>query len=303
MVQQLDDNDWKTLLGRIKDGKCTPFLGAGACAGTLPTGYDIARKWANDYDYPLKNTRDLVEVSQFVAIKSRDVVVAKERILEELKLKGEKADRKFPDFTRPSEPHSILAELPLPIYMTTNYDDFMVEALRHHKKNPKRELCRWNSYLREEVSSAFESGYMPTPAEPVVFHLHGYNILPESLVLMEDDYLDFLVNVTRDDDQLLPKPIQKAISGSSLLFMGYGLNDWSFRVLFRGLVRNRDSSLRRISITVQLPPASDEMEESLQQQIQAYRSEYLSQINIRAYWGEASKFAEELRQRWEAFEK
>ena len=36
---------------------------------------------------------------------------------------------KSPDFRAPSEPHAVLADLPLPIYMTTNYDDFMVKAL------------------------------------------------------------------------------------------------------------------------------------------------------------------------------
>ena len=43
----LNDDDWDMLLQRIKSGSCTPFLGAGACAGTLPLGADVARKWAD----------------------------------------------------------------------------------------------------------------------------------------------------------------------------------------------------------------------------------------------------------------
>ena len=32
----LKEETWEILLERIRDKKCTPFLGAGACAGALP---------------------------------------------------------------------------------------------------------------------------------------------------------------------------------------------------------------------------------------------------------------------------
>ena len=39
-----------------------------------------------------------------------------------------------PDFSAPDEPHSVLSRLPLPIYMTTNYDDLMIRALKAQGK-------------------------------------------------------------------------------------------------------------------------------------------------------------------------
>ena len=36
MSNTLEDKDWDLLLRRIKAGKCTPFLGAGAAYGVLP---------------------------------------------------------------------------------------------------------------------------------------------------------------------------------------------------------------------------------------------------------------------------
>ena len=36
MVSTLEDRDWENLLRRIKDKKCTPFIGAGAAAEILP---------------------------------------------------------------------------------------------------------------------------------------------------------------------------------------------------------------------------------------------------------------------------
>jgi len=292
MPNTLEERDWKLLLRRIKDGKCTPFLGAGACFGVLPLGREIARKWAQEYHYPLEDTSDLARVAQFLAVEY-DPMFPKEEIL---RLFENVAP---PDFAAPDEPHGVLADLPLPVYMTTNYDGFMVRALKNRNKDPKRELCRWNKYIKGQ-SSVFDRGFHPTVANPVVFHLHGHDGLPESLVLAEDDYLDFLVNISRDTE-LLPPRIQEALTGASLLFIGYRLADWSFRVLFRGLVAPMELSLRRISVTVQLPPKPANGSESTRQRAQAYLDKYFDKIDVRVYWGTAREFSAELRKRWKEF--
>ncbi len=46
--------------------------------------------------------------------------------------------------------------------------------------------------------------------------------VPESLVLTEDDYLDFLALAISRDPGLLPHPIQRALAGTSLLFVVTG---------------------------------------------------------------------------------
>jgi len=292
MPSALDENTWKTLLGRIRDGKCTPFLGAGACHGVLPLGSDIAQQWACKHDYPLDDCADLARVSQFLAVK-HDPMFPKEEILKQFF-----DNAAPPDFSDPDEPHRVLACLPLPIYMTTNYDHFMTQALESQHKNPQRALCRWNRFVRDQPCVFDE--HDPTPEEPVVFHLHGCKDIPESLVLTEDDYLDFLVNISGDQHMLHPR-IQKALAGTSLLFMGYSLADWDFRVLFRGLVMSTESSLRRISVTVQLPPMAGDDSDTTQERVQSYLTEYFGQIQILVYWGTARQFAAELRQRWEDF--
>jgi hypothetical protein len=293
MPETLEDRDWHLLLRRIEDGKCTPFLGAGACFGTLPLGSRIAQEWAQKHGYPLSDCDDLARVAQFLAVQY-DAMFPKEEILEQWF-----KDVAPPDFGQPDEPHGVLADLPLPVYMTTNYDRFMVEALQGRNRDPKRELCRWNQLVKTQ-SSVFDSGFEPTVANPVVFHLHGYDRVPESLVLTEDDYLDFLVNISRDPS-LLPPRIKAALAGSSLLFIGYSLADWDFRVLFRGLITSTESALRRISVTVQLPPASGDLPPPTRERVQSYLGEYFDRIDMRVYWGTAREFAAELRQRWEAF--
>jgi hypothetical protein len=278
---------------RIKKGKCTPFLGAGACVPALPLGSTVAKTWAEQYGYPLEDSWDLVRVAEYLAVKY-DPMYPKEEFLEEFL-----TDVKPPDFCEPDEPHGMLADLPLPVYMTTNYDDFMVRALLDRQKTPHRELLPWNKYVREQ-DSVFgpDSVFEPTANEPVVFHLHGHNEVPESLVLAEGDYLDFLVNVSREQERI-PARIQRAMASSSLLFIGYSLADWSFRVIFRGILQTTEASLRRISVTVQLPPGEAESLE--QQKKQAYLDDYFQSKQMRVYWGTAREFAADLRANWERY--
>ena len=68
MPSGLTDDDWETLLQRIHDKECTPFIGAGACTETLPLASELAREWAAKYDYPLADATNLARVAQFLAV-------------------------------------------------------------------------------------------------------------------------------------------------------------------------------------------------------------------------------------------
>jgi len=294
--------NWDLLLRRIRDHRCTPFLGAGINHGILPLGPEIAERLAQEYNYPLSDRSDLSQVAQFIASTEKDGMLPKEKVLEILKEKREKWQKgvTLPGFFKtPDEPLSILASLPFPIYMTTNYDSLMVEALKAWDKDPRRELCRWNDDVQREPS-VFDSasGFDPTPANPVVFHLHGHDAVYESLVLTEDDYLSFLVYISRN--AVLPPRIEEAMTRASLLFMGYRLADWDFRVLFRGLVGSMDSNLRRINVAVQLPPEGSEQEQ--RRRVQEYLVQYFDEKKVQIYWGTAEEFAIELRDRWKDYE-
>ena len=295
MKQEIADREWEMLLRRIRLGKCTPFLGAGACYGVLPLGADLAAEWAERVRYPLDDRHDLARVAQYLAIRY-DGVYPKDLIIDRFR------DAGLPDFMEPDEPHAVLADLPLKVYLTTNYDDFMTRALRRVGKEPKREYYRWNAYVRKKTS-IFDTkdGFQPTPESPLVFHLHGHNEDEQSIVLTEEDYLDYLVNLSRENYEL-PKPVQLAISGSSLLFVGYSLTDWSFRVLFRGLVTANEGSQRHVSITVQLPPPSPDVGAEEQRRIQQYLSDYFKRSDMTVYWGTARQFMAELRKRWNEFQ-
>lgn len=296
MENKLTRDDWDLLLDRIQDGKCTPFLGAGACHGVLPLGSSIAADWARRLDYPLDDCTDLARVAQFLAVKV-DAMRPKEWMVNQLK------EVQPPDFTDPYEVHRILADLPLPIYITTNYDNFMFRALKSRNKNPAQEVCRWNKHLRNKLKkepTVLKSGSHSQVNEqnPVVFHLHGHIGLSESIVLTEDDYLDFLVNVSKDED-IVPMRIQEAMAGTSLLFLGYRLNDWNFRVLFRSMVDYLERSMTRAHVSVQLVPVKDDASDEQKQKAQDYLHRYFGDLKIRVYWGTCQEFTQELKTRWE----
>jgi hypothetical protein len=289
-VTALEARDWETLLTRVRAGKCTPFLGAGASSGELPDGAALAREWAATHKYPFEDSHDLARVSQFLAVMT-DPMFPKEEICDQFRAAS------TPDFEREDEPHASLARLPLPLYVTTNYDNFMYEALEHAAKHPKLEICRWNKSPRlKAVPRVLDSRSVLDANAPVVFFLHGHLSVPDSLVLTEGDYLDFLVAASQDYQRVVPAPVQEALAATSLMFVGYSLADWDFRVLHRGILAGVERSLRRLSVTVQLPRRDAEQE--------TYLERYFSDLmEVKVFWGTATEFAAELSKRWLEFEK
>lgn len=296
----MTEEDWKVLLPRIKEGKCTPFLGAGVNFGILPLGGQVAREWASEEQFPLKSQDDLASVAQFIAVKYKDAVHPKEKMLQRLRREPR------PDFSQRDERLECLralAELPFPIYLTTNYDDLMVEALRQgeQRKEPRREVCRWHSgSTMKSIPKVLggNSKYEPSCVNPLVFHLHGSDEYVRSLVLTEDDYLDFLVNVSRNQ-KILPPRVQQALTDASLLFIGYKLRDINFRVIHRGLVQSMDGSLRTLSVTVQMTPPDEHGGDP--KSAEKYLTRYFNELDVQVYWGTAAQFAKELRDRWRRF--
>ena len=293
----LEDKDWETLLSRIRAGTCTPFLGAAVNSGLLPLGGIIAADWAKEHDYPLDVKNDLPKVAQYLAIKF-DPTRPKELVLVKLD-----ESKKPLDVNDEAEPLNVLAKLPLSVYITTNYDNLLFEAIEHHgrasNRKPAFEICKWNRSpaLKQNL---FKRGsrFKPSIQTPVIYHLHGHQSVTDSLVLTEDDYLDFLVNMSRDMDGFLPPRIQEAITGSSVMFVGYSLADIDFRVLFRGILGNFEAALGKMSIAVQLP---FEDANPNKQKAEDYITRYFANIKVRVYWGTAKQFTEELWARWRKF--
>ena len=202
-------------------------------------------------------------------------------------------------FARDDDPHGVLARLKLPLYLTTNYDDFMVRALIACGADARWDICRWNdSPAVKAVKTPLRRPYVPSPERPLVFHLHGHYQVPQSLVITEDDYLEFLAAIIRDEKQrLLPPPLPERVTGTALLFVGYSLTDWTFRVLLRSLKNSFTARLGYPALAIQLDPADVADKESLAE-ARNYLTRYLGEVGLRSRlriaWGKAGDFAREL---------
>lgn len=76
--------DWEELLYAIDYKLCTPFIGAEACFPWLPSGKDVAKQWAEKYDYPLSDSTQLSRVAQFIAIDRGNYMYPKKLIGREI---------------------------------------------------------------------------------------------------------------------------------------------------------------------------------------------------------------------------
>ena len=300
----LKEDDWNDLLTDIKNKKCTPFIGAGASAQWLPSGGSLATEWAEEHNYPLDDVHALASVAQFLAIQNDDDLFPKTYI-----------SRYFEKIVPPNfsleqyreTPYSILADLNLPLYITTNYDDFMEAALESRGRKPVREFCRWNNYAKEaQIPSAFDrpSKYTPIEYNPLVYHLHGVIDTPQSMVLSEKDYIDFIVNLSSNKGvDILPAVIRKALVSNSLLFVGYSLSDINFRIIFRGIMNSVGKGLMLKNVAVLLPPhvPSNRVDNNPNKRLE-YLDKYTKDMfKVHVYWGDAYEFSKVLRNRWDKF--
>jgi len=301
-MSTLQDTSWSLLLDRISEGRCTPFLGAGACTPAVPLGSavaaelpkKVAEKLKRPCEYPFAAERnDLAAVSQWLAVLFDPPWVKGEvsKIIN-----GSITSRGLPKFGQNDEIHGVLAQFPLPIYLTTNYDPFMFEALRWAAQNgtrsnikPHAEYCRWHKDLRANMVG------LPTVeasnSAPLVYHLHGWLPEPKTMVLTEEDYEDFIVELSVNKN-LIPHQVMRAISDTALLFVGYSLRDWNLRVLLRAVVKSVDRNTRMKGVTVQLDPGD------YSDAARSYLESKFKFIDLDVYWGSAASFAGELMAKW-----
>lgn len=323
---------WDALIPRLRQGKCTPILGPGLAGFLLDPSRDLAVDWADAHRFPMSpyHREDLPQVVQYLRA-NRDHVFPYERLIEALyrqiveRYRGGltsaqcEAAEEQPDADQlddlvkavaekvwladPTEPHLLLARLPLPIYLTTNPDNLLKQALLKAGKVPQEQLCAWKPRQIPAPVPADQS-MEPTVEKPLVYRLFGRLDEPDSLVLSEDDYFDYLIGTARNND-LIPSAIRKALARSVLMFLGFRMDDWNFRVLFRSILSVPGLQLQRYAhVAVQVNPEEGRFidPERARRYLERYFHEYLGQTftgaKISIFWGNERDFLNELRERW-----
>ena len=294
-----------SLRASIAAGACTPVLGPGLTDSLIGARRGLAKEWADEYLFPLAEYQihDLPQVAQFVKVQN-DVATLRLALSDYLR---EKLLRDYPDAVRKdlgfghldemltqawehraaldaagetvfAEPHTVLASLPLPLFITAQPSNLLAHALKEAGKEPVVEFCRWRKDKGTAWPESFlksSEPYEPSIEKPMVFHLFGNLDFPDSLVLTEDDYFDYLINVTRDR-KLIPPSVRTAPSRSALMFLGFGVEQWEFRVLLRSLVSPESGRQQYNHVAAQFDLAESVIRK---QDAKRYLEKYFAQFN------------------------
>lgn len=130
---------------------------------------------------------------------------------------------------RPSPMLRALAELDFPLVITTNYDQLFESALISAGKQPRVAVYKPNP----EASDDYRD---PTAESPVVFKIHGDIRRPETIVITDEDYIQFVLRMSdKDPYDPVPLTLKFYLTGWPTLFVGYSLLDYNLRLLFKTL--------------------------------------------------------------------
>jgi hypothetical protein len=315
----------ESLVDDLENQQCTPILGGGVNDWLLGPRRFLAQEWAKGYRFPMAPHRrdDLPGVAQFVAVthtvrKMRNDLAKfyHDQIVERFpEIVGE-GDQPLDEMARavwkakapsqPAEPHAVLARFPCPIYVTTESTTLLAEALREAGKDPVIDFCRWNPDVRRWPESPLEADpdYEPDEHRPLVFHVFGVLEAPDSIVITEDEYFDFLAAVA-ENNSLIPDAVQEALANSSLLFLGFGLQDWDVRILLRGLISREVA--QRLGRNFKHVAAEIDVEEDVVSPDAAreYVTSYFGRFReppIDIFWSRLEEFTAALADTWERTE-
>ena len=309
------------LIKSINREKCMPIIGPGVVETLLDSQRNIARAWAASHNFPMEphNRDDLPQVAQYLTV-SQGGTIATEWELEDYltqalinrfrrtalqdwsddEVQGKSLDeliRKVGHYIwdqNPEDPLLTLAQWPVKIYINTLPGNLLVEALRRVDKKPRIEICRWKDSLASDKGIAeLDPDYEPSVEEPLVYHLFGRFDEDDSLVITEDDYFDFLIGSTSNKD-MIPPTVRESFVNSALLFLGFYIEDWNFRVLFRSIVNAPGISLakRYAHVAAQIAPSEGRLLDP--RRAQSYLLEAFSANQVNIYWGSINEFTAEI---------
>jgi len=267
--------DWTSLVHAVERGNCTLMLGPSAVTGEI----EGERLPVNE------------ALAAFVRLKlgpafahldpKRPATVAQAAVAAEdpFTLQGW-VEEFYDEFDGDFEVLRILAALPFALVVNSSPGLSAHRIFSEIKPGTKSDFYDRTAPVRPMLPDA-------TADEPVVYHLFGSLEQPSSMVLSESDRLDFLVSVVSDEPPLPPK-LKSALRDPdrSMLFVGFELWHWQFRVLLHVLSRDEPRRYKSFAFETDDQAPDDDTREF-------YRSGH----KIHFVGGDLLTFAEELRDR------
>jgi hypothetical protein len=320
-----DVGRWPTIRRALEQHppECIPILGPGLTEDILGSTREIAQKLAEKNKFPLEkwSLEDLPTVTQYLAIHGNTtkfpllelIDMMKKRLVDrfgnDLPAGIDRQDfnavlsgvGKLRRAANPMDPHRVLASKPFRYYVTVNPDELMEDALREANRCPMSEYARWNSVIaaKPTVADEYPNYKEATVEHPLVYHLFGKFTEPDSLVITEDNYFDYLLRIVGNPEakNRIANAVSSDMTLNALVFMGFRLDDWSFRVMLRSIYAKEGSGARAGDpkawpcVGAQLLPEKDRIIDP--EGTRAYFHDYLGSSKIDIYWGRVQDFIRE----------
>jgi hypothetical protein len=218
----------------VRKGECILFLGAGA---HYPPPASSAYVYREEHRPPLGTALSelLARNCNFGKLLPDESPTNLQRV--SLCYELEHSRRRLVDDVRsavhtgkqPSSALRALAEMNFPLVVTTNYDQLFERALRDAGKEPRL------SVYTPELEATEDPG-VPTVDSPIVFKIHGDIGHSESLVITDEDYIQFVLRMSsKDPYDPVPLTFKYYFKVWTTLFVGYSLLDYNLRLLFKTL--------------------------------------------------------------------
>jgi hypothetical protein len=247
------------LLESVKKGECILFLGAMAHARTPagcsylyenapPSGRELSDHLANLCQYPYNDRYDLQRVSLYFEYSDTPERQNRESLVREIRTK---ILEKNP---LPSPALHMLAALPFPIVITTNYDNLFDIALARANTLANRPKQVQPRIYRPGLFDPAEKVQDFSEEKPILLKLHGALDHGETVVVTENDYLKFIQKMSDQRTHPIHNFVRTQMMKWPVLFIGYSLRDYNFRLLMATLRASVNDADWRLYFSVDPEP-------------------------------------------------
>lgn len=183
---------------QLKNESASLFVGAGLSIGSGGINWnELLKEEAQNIGLDVEIENDLVSVAQYIYNESGTRNTISELIKNKISTEG-----------NINENHKIISQLPIKKIWTTNYDDYIEQALI---KNGKK----------VDVKKAVKDISLKLDKSDVsLFKMHGDVNIPESAVLIKDDY-----EIYDRKNEVFLKNLQADLLNNTFLFLGFSFED------------------------------------------------------------------------------
>jgi CHAT domain/SIR2-like domain len=310
---------WDSICRFVRRGDCVPILGPDVAEHILGSSRSLAAELAQDTNFPLDSHDrfDLAKVAQYMMTQN-SLEYVQGKVIDEMFAQLEKTGERLlnrpvaddpnlldaivdelmkEDDPRKTDPLKLVAGLNAKVFVNASSDSLLERFIARTpvfgaSKQPVPLASEWRDETLDYKNEA-EPLDDASIERPYVYYLFGNAQRESTWVLTQDDFFDYLIRTTRY--QLMPPVVSDALVSGSLLFLGFPLDDWKFRVMFRLILAKGGRKLLESynHVGVQVDPGETAIANA--RRARKYLERYFFNSRIDIYWGSAADFLRELK--------